>query len=187
MQQNRTKQLVTSGVMIALAAVLSLIKVWAMPLGGSVTLLSMLPIVMVSLRYGIKWGFVTSLLYALVQIFIDLGSLMSWGMTPLTWAGCLLFDYLFAYGIFGIAGMFRKKGIKGISLGIFLAMALRFVSHFISGSIVFDIWCPDGWNVYWYSVCYNGAYMLPELCFTLIGALLLFRFPAFRKLVIEND
>ncbi len=186
MQQNKTTKLVTSGVMIALASVLSLIKVWAMPLGGSVTLLSMLPIVMISLRYGIKWGFVTSLLYALVQIFIDLGGLMSWGMTPLTWTGCLIFDYLLAYGILGMAGIFRNHGTTGVILGISLAMVLRFLSHFISGSIVFSVWCPEGWNVVWYSVCYNGAYMLPELCFTLIATLLLFRLPAFRKLVTEN-
>jgi len=183
MQQKNTTKLVTSGVMIALAAVLSLIKVWAMPLGGSVTLLSMLPILMISLRYGVRWGFVTSLLYAVVQIFMDLGGLMSWGMTPLTWVGCLVFDYLLAYGILGIGGIFRNKGIKGYISGITLAMILRFLSHFISGSIVFAVWCPEGWNVYWYSVCYNGAYMLPELIFTLIASLLLFRLPAFRKLI----
>ncbi len=183
--QQKTQQLVASAVMIALASVLSLIKVWAMPLGGSVTLLSMLPIIMISLRYGIKWGFVTSLLYAVVQIFIDLGGIMSWGITPLAWVGCLLFDYLLAYGSLGIAGLFRKQGTKGIILGILLAIALRFISHFISGSIVFSTWCPEGWNVYLYSVCYNAAYLLPELLFTLFAALLLFRLPAFRKLMDE--
>lgn len=183
--QQKTQQLVASGVMIALASVLSLIKVWAMPLGGSVTLLSMLPIVMISLRYGIKWGFVTSLLYALVQIFVDLGGIMSWGITPLVFVGCLVFDYLLAYGSLGIAGLFRKKGIKGIILGIVLAMLLRFLSHFISGSILFATWCPEGWNVYLYSVCYNGAYMLPELVFTLVAALLLFRLPGIRNLIEE--
>lgn len=182
MKQITTQQLVTSAVMIALAAILSLIKVWTMPLGGSVTLLSMLPIVLISIRYGVKWGFVTSFLYAIIQIFMDLGSLMSWGMTPATWIGCLVFDYLVAYGILGIAGLFREKGIKGICTGITLALVFRFVSHFISGSIFFDIWCPEGWNVYWYSICYNGAYMLPELIFTLIASVLLFRLPAWRDL-----
>ena len=185
MKQQKTQRLVAGGVMIALATVLSLIKVWTMPLGGSVTLLSMLPIIMISLRYGTGFGFATSLLYGAVQVFVDLGGLMSWGMTPWTWIGCLVFDYLLAYGILGIAGLFQNQGNKGVIIGIVLAMVLRFLSHFISGSIVFDIWCPEGWNVYWYSICYNGAYMLPELCFTLIAALLLFRLPTFQKLIEE--
>lgn len=185
-QKISTQQLVVSAVMIALAAILSLIQVWTMPLGGSVTLLSMLPIVLVSIRYGVKWGFVTSFLYAVVQIFLDLGKLMSWGMTPAVWVGCLVFDYLAAYGILGIAGLFRNQGTKGICAGITLALVLRFISHFISGSIFFDIWCPEGWNVYWYSICYNGAYMLPELIFTLAASVLLVRLPAWRKLADIN-
>ena len=181
-QKITTQQLVVSAVMIALAAILSMIKVWAMPLGGSVTLLSMLPIVIISIRYGVKWGFVTSFLYAIVQIFMNLGVMMSWGMTPAIWIGCLVFDYLVAYGILGIAGLFRDRGVIGACAGITLALVLRFVSHFISGSIFFDVWCPEGWNVYWYSICYNGTYMLPELIFTLVASILLFQLPAWKKI-----
>lgn len=181
-QEKKTKKLAVSGSMIALAAVLSMVKVWVMPLGGSVTLLSMLPIVILSIRYGVKWGFVNSFLYAVVQVFLDLGGLMSWGMTAVTWIGCLFFDYLFAYGSLGISGLFRNRGTKGIFAGIAFAMILRFLSHFISGTLFFRFSCPIGWNVCLYSICYNGAYMLPELCFTLIAALILFRLPSFQKL-----
>lgn len=173
MTKTNTKRLVESALMVALAAVLSLIKIWKMPLEGSVTLLSMLPICLISIRHGVKWGLFVSCFYSVVQIALDLSSLMSWGMTATIWVGALVFDYLLAYTSLGLAGLFRKKGTVGIICGISLSMVLRFVSHFISGTIFFDIWCPDGWNVAWYSVCYNGAYMLPELIFTVAGTVIL--------------
>ena len=173
MTKTNTKRLVESALMITLATVLSLIKIWKMPLGGSVTLLSMLPICLVSIRYGIKWGLFVSFFYSAVQIAVDLGSLMSWGMTATIWVGCLVFDYIVAYGSLGLAGLFKKKGAVGIICGILIVMLLRFASHFVSGTIFFDIWCPEGWNVAWHSVCYNGAFMLPEFIFTTAGAVLL--------------
>ena len=182
-----TKKLTLSAVMIAMSLVLSLVKVYQLPLGGSITLLSMLPVCAVAVCYGTKTGLFASILYACLQIALDLGALMGYGMTALTWVGCLLFDYILAYGILGISGIFRKKGTIGISFGIALACTGRFISHFISGAIVFSVWCPDGWNVYWYSVVYNGSYMLPELILTVIGAVLLFRIPTIKKLIEERQ
>jgi len=171
--------------MIALSALLSMVKVYELPLGGSITLLSMLPVAVVAICYGTRTGLFVSSIYALVQIFLDLGKLMSYGMTPLTWVGCLIFDYIIAYGAIGLAGVFRKRGTYGMCAGVALACVVRFISHFISGAIVFSVWCPEGWNVYWYSVVYNGSYMLPELILTTVGAVLLFRVPQVRKLM-EN-
>jgi thiamine transporter len=185
MKSENIKRLVTSSMLIALAAVLSLIKIWQMPLGGSITLLSMLPICVISIKYGIKWGLFAAFVYSLVQIALDLGSLMSWGMTFSTWAGCLIFDYITAYTSLGFAGIFREKGTGGIIAGISLAMVLRFISHFISGTIFFDIWAPEGWNVYLYSLAYNGAYMLPELILTVIAAVGLFAVPVTKRLIAE--
>jgi len=183
----KTKKLTLSAVMIALSLVLSLVKVYQLPLGGSITLFSMLPVCAISVCYGVKNGLFVSILYAFLQVAVDLSSLMGYGMTALTWVGCLLFDYILAYGILGISGIFRKKGTIGITSGIALACVIRFISHFISGAIVFAVWCPDGWNVYWYSVVYNGSYMLPELILTVIGAVLLFRIPVIRKLIEERQ
>lgn len=183
----KTKKLTLSAIMIALSAVLSLVKVYQLPLGGSITLFSMLPVCAVAICYGNKTGLFASILYACLQIALDLGALMSYGMTALTWVGCLLFDYILAYGFLGLSGMFRKKGTWGIVFGITIACVIRFISHFISGSIVFSVWCPDGWNVYWYSLVYNGSYMLPELIITVIGALLLFRIPTIKKLIEERQ
>lgn len=183
----KLKKLTLSAVMIALSAVLSMVKVYQLPLGGSITLLSMLPVAAVAICYGTKTGLFASILYACVQIALDLGALMGYGMTPLTWVGCLLFDYIIAFGAIGLAGIWRKKGTVGMCLGVALACVVRFISHFISGAIVFAIWCPEGWNVYWYSIVYNGSYMLPELILTTVGAVLLFKVPSVRKLIEERQ
>lgn len=177
-------RLATSAILIALSWVLSMIKVYELPLGGSITLLSMLPICMVSIKYGTKWGLMCSFLYAFVQFGADLGKVMSWGMDVRMWIGCIVFDYMLAYGLLGLAGIFRKKKLPVMLTGVGIAVAIRFISHFISGSIFFDIWMPQEFdNPFFYSLVYNGSYMLPELIFTLIGAGMLFGVPVIRKMI----
>jgi len=183
----KTKKLTLSAVLIALSAVLSMVKVVELPLGGSVTLLSMLPVAMIGICYGTGWGMFCSLLYALLQIVLDAGKLMGYGMTVGTWVGCLVFDYILAFGALGLSGMFRKKGTLLLCAGIAISLFIRFISHFISGAIVFSVFCPDGWNVYFYSLCYNGSYMLPELAITLFGAILLLRMPQVKRLISETN
>ena len=178
-----TRKLTLSAIMIALSAVLSMVRVFELPLGGSITLLSMLPVCTIAICYGTKWGMSCSILYAFVQIALDIGKLMGYGMTAAIWIGCLVFDYILAFGGLGLAGLFSKKGPIGICTGIFLALFVRFISHFISGAILFAQFAPEGWNIYLYSLCYNGSYMLPELIITMIGAVLLFRLPQVKKLI----
>ena len=180
-----TRRLVISAVMIALASVLSLIKVYQLPLGGSITLLSMLPIVLLSVKFGPRWGLFSAFVYALVQFALDLPAAMSWGMTPGMWVGCIVFDYLLAFTVLGLAGIFRNKGPYGLYIGIALALVLRFVCHFISGTVIFATWAQEGWNVALYSIVYNGSFMLPELIFTLLGALVLFKLPQTQKLLLD--
>ena len=183
MERNKTSRMVTTAILIALAAILSLIKVFKMPMGGSVTLVSMLPIALISLKYGYKWGFFGAFVYSLVQMFLDLGEVMSWGLTPAVLAGSIFLDYIAAYTSLGFCGIFGKKDSKAICGGIAVAMVARFVFHFLSGSILFATWAWEGWNPYAYSFCYNGLYMLPEMIFTMIGAVILFKLPAVKKLL----
>lgn len=183
-QKLNTEKLVASAVFIALAMVLSMIKVYKLPLGGSVTLLSMLPVCLLSLKYGIKWGFVCSFFCGVLQLGTDLGEVMSWGLDVRMWIGCIVFDYLLAFGILGLAGIFRKKSTPVMLTGVAAAVVIRFISHYISGSIFFDIWMPEEFdNPFFYSLVYNGSYMLPELIFTLIGAGVLFGVPTIRRLI----
>ncbi len=158
--------------LVSLAAVLSNIKVWQMPLGGSVTLFSMLPVVLISVMCGLKWGFIGSFVYSVTQLLfgIFMSGLLGWGLTPTALVGAIAFDYILPFTCLGIAGIFRKKGHIGVCLGVGIAVVLRFICHLISGAIVFDIWCE--WDNAWvYSFCYNGAYMLPELVITVLGAI----------------
>ncbi len=181
-KQGTIYNITLSAVMVALGTALSFVKVWEMPLGGSVTLLSMLPIVMVSCMLGVKWGLASAFVYAAIQLFVDLGKVLSWGLTPAMLIGTLLFDYIIAFTVLGLAGLFVKKGYGGVLGGTALAVALRFVSHFISGYVIFrnlEQFSIFG-NIFTnkpflYSVAYNGFYMLPELVLTLIGTAILFK------------
>lgn len=185
MKEKRKKsiyKLTISAVFISLSTVLSMVKVYEPPLGGGVTLFSMLPVIMISCMFGIKWGLGVSFVYALGQMFISFGEVCSWGLTPLTLVMTFLIDYILAYFVLGFGGIFAKKGYVGMCIGTALAVFLRFICHFITGVFIFDIWCE--WdNVWLYSLLYNGGYMLPEIVITTIGAVLLFKLPQIKKMM----
>lgn len=193
MSKNKTKILVEGAAMVALATVLSYIRIFRLPWGGSITLLSMLPIVLFSIRRGLGAGLTVSFVFSLVQFtqgIVD--GLFGWGLTPGMLVACILFDYILAFTVLGLAGVFRKKGIAGWISGISLAVVLRFVCHFLSGVIV---WKSFGelWNGFstdstvLYSLLYNGSYMLPELIFTLIGAIALLTVPQTKRYLINTE
>lgn len=178
MQKSNLYKLTTSAILVALSTVLSLVKVWQMPLGGAITLLSMLPVCMISVLYGVKYAAVPCFLYGAIQMFLD--NPFGWGLTPAILVGSIFFDYLFAFGVLCLAGTFRKRGAIGAVCGVALACFARFVSHFISGYVLFAN--LEQWQAFGrlftgkpalYSVCYNGFYMLPELLFTVIGMFIL--------------
>lgn len=176
MKKSSIKRLAVSAIFIALAAVLSFVKIWQNPWGGSITLLSMVPIVLISALFGVRWGVFSSFVYALVQIALDVTGMMSWGMDARMWAGGIIFDYLIAYTAIGLAGVFRNKGSFGLCAGTVFALVVRFISHAISGCIFFDVWMPETFdNVFIYTVVYNGTYMLPEIIFTAIAIFILYK------------
>ena len=198
-KQNTTvTRLVEGAMMLALAIVLSLVTPFKrlLPFGGSITLVSMLPICLFSIKYGVKHGLAVSFLFSLFQLgegIIGEG-LFGWGLTPVMLVACIVFDYILAYTVLGLAGIFRKNGIGGWIGGVAVALCARFVSHFISGVVVFastgKIWDELSFvaeNKYIYSAVYNGAYMLPELILTVIVAVILFEIPQIRKLIAPQD
>ena len=193
MQNSTTRKLVEGAVMVAMATVLSYIRVFKLPWGGSITLLSMLPIVIYSIRWGLKDGFLVSFVFALIQFFQGIGDgLFGWGLTPGMLIACIILDYLGAFTVLGIAGILRKNGKSGALIGIAIAIVLRFVFHVCSGVV---IWHSFGqlWGDFFtenevlYSFLYNGAYMLPELLFTLIAAVILLSIPNTKKLLLETN
>ncbi len=177
-------KLTLAAIFIALAAALSLVKIYNLPLGGSVTLLSMLPIILLSCMLGTKWGIGSAFVYSLVQLGfgITLDGVLGWGLTPLSLIGTILLDYILPFTVLGLGGSFAKKGTIGIAIGTATVLTVRFICHLLSGAIIFDIWCE--WeNVWFYSLCYNGSYMLPELIITTIGAVLLTSAPQIKRLI----
>ena len=181
------KRLVLTAMLIALGTALSMVKIWQMPLGGAVTLLSMLPIALISIEYGVAWGMGGAFAYSLVQLGLSFAKVLSWGLSPAAVVGTFVFDYLLAFTFLGLSGMFRKKGAPGIIVGLLIAMSLRLICHVISGAIIFGVWMPEDWSNPWlYSICYNGLYMLPEFILTTIGSVILFKTPSFGRLVSSN-
>ena len=179
MKQN-VKKLTVSAILIALSTVLSMIPLVQMPLGGKLTPVSMLPVCLIGIMYGAKYAILPCLAYGLIQTF--LGGVFGWGLSLGQLVACMLLDYIIAYGCMAFSGIFRKKGVLGICLSISVAMIGRFVCHFLSGSILFRSF--DVFNSpLIYSFCYNGAYMLPELILTIIGAVLIFKTNALKKIM----
>ncbi len=185
-------KLTLSSVLIALATGLSMIKVIKMPLGGSVTLLSMLPIVLISCMLGLKWGLGSAFVYSVIQLLlgITVDGLFGWGLTPICLVGTIFLDYILPFTLLGLSGIMAKKGTLYITFGTALAIALRFACHFASGYIIFANF--EKFVVFGsefigkpalYSVCYNGLYMLPELVITVIAVAVIFNFSQIKNLV----
>ena len=214
-----TQRLTTSAVMLALAAILAmvcaLIPFLNLPFGGGFTVASMLPIVIVAYMYGVKWGLFTSAVYSVIQIVMDLylgkGStiialfmpngdeFMGYGAA----VAILIIDYLVAYSVLGFGGIFRKR-IKNktlaLSLGVVVALSLRYVAHIISGFIFYGAWADwffsqdnfysiGGWILnsfsgqalaFVYSVFYNGLYMIPEIIITVVAAIAVSKIPVIK-------
>ena len=185
-------KLALSAIFVALATGLSFIKIWEMPLGGSITLLSMLPITMISIMLGLKWGIGSAFVYSLIQLMFGISEVLSWGLTPVMLVGTMLLDYILPFTVLGVAGAFVKKGYAGICAGVVLALGLRFLSHFLSGVIIFQnleqfelFGTLFANRPYLYSFCYNGFYMIPEIIITTIAAVLLFRMSSVKKLMAQ--
>ena len=147
----KTKRLVESGMLIAVAIVLELVSkmfIPEMPFGGQITLVSMLPIVLISYRHGVKWGLLTGVAYALIEMALGAKTVSAAFQPDYFGDGVMLFnallmctlDYLVAFTILGIGGCFRNK-IKnpGVSLmcGSLVALGGRYLTHCLSGYILF--------------------------------------------------
>ena len=152
--QIKTKRLTESAMLIAVAVVLELVSkmiIPEMPFGGQLTLVSMLPIVLISYRHGVTWGLVSGFCYALVEMAIGTktvaaafqpGYFGDGTMIGRALIMCLL-DYILAYTLLGVGGCFRgrvKNHGTALMLGSITALSLRYLSHIGSGYILFSGW-----------------------------------------------
>lgn len=175
MKKSSVEKLVTSAIMLALATVLSIMKIFEMPMGGSITLFSMLPICLISYRYGVKQGLLVGFVHGLLQLLLGVGGLR--GLDLITVVGAVFLDYLIAFSVLGFSGTFRNSNMKSplsFAIGCGLAGFLRFICHFLSGYLLWAIWADKiGWAAIIYSFQYNISYMGIETLITIIGALIL--------------
>lgn len=173
-----TRKLVESAMLIAVGTVLSLLKI-DMPMGGGLTLCSMLPLVLVSHRYGWKWGAVTAFVYSVLQMLLGLDN-VRYASGFIMAAGIVLLDYIVAYTVIGLSALaesFVKDGRKAVVLGIVVTFVLRFVCHFITGAWIWDALWPNefGMASVVYSAAYNGWYMGGELILTVLVTMLIYK------------
>lgn len=154
-----TRQLVFSAMAIALATVTSFIKLLDLPMGGSVTLLSMLFICLIGYWYGLGAGLMTAIAYGFLQLIID-PYIISFPQ--------MLVDYIFAFGALGLSGLFSKSK-NGLLKGYIAGVLGRYFFAFLSGMIFFGIYAADyGMSAPIYSLVYNGAYLAAEAAITIV-------------------
>jgi len=165
--------LVESSIMIALSAVLSVIPLFEMPYGGSITLASFLPIAVIAYRHGIKNGLATATVAAVIQMLLGMKN-FSYFTTLTSLIALAVFDYILAFAVFGLCGCFRKV-IKNQPLSILagaaMACAVRYVCHVISGATVWAGLSIPTEAALLYSLSYNATYMVPETVILLLSAI----------------
>lgn len=193
----KTKRLVTTAMLIAIAAVLSVLQPFQLPFGGGITIASMLPIVLIAYCYGTRWGLFSASVFSLLQLLLGLKTVSAFflpGESQMVLYKAVLvcfLDYILAYSLLGFGGIFKgkiKSDVTAITAGSVLALFLRYLVHILSGAVFFGSWAEwfftqEGFYAigakimetfsgsglaFIYSVFYNGTYMLPEIVITAI-------------------
>ena len=209
--KTKTRRLTESAMLLAMAIVLELVAklfIPEMPFGGQVTIVSMLPVVLISYRHGMKWGFVASFAYALLEMALGAKTVSAAFLPGYFGDGAMilnallmcLLDYVLAYTVLGLGGIFRNRmENRGAALacGSLVALGSRYLCHIASGYILFGSYAEwyftqEGFPAWGarlverlsptalgivYSLVYNGMYMIPEIVCTVIVALILARVP----------
>ncbi len=196
--------LVECAIMVALATVLSLIKVYDAPYGGSVTLLSMAPIIILSLHRGIVPGVAAGFVHSVIQLILGLSNV---GWIPDLGGKVLVIflDYIIPFTALGLGGLFAKvkftdnekvNTIIQSVIGTLVVTVFRYLCHIVSGVVVWyslDLeWYADDpdhivnrYGSWAFSAIYNGTFMIPEIIETVVGVPLIL--PAVKKATKRLD
>lgn len=168
-----TRKLTMASLCIALSFVLSYIKIFKLPQGGSITLGSLVPLFIFAYIYGARDGILVGAVYGILQ-FIQEPYIVHWAQ--------VLIDYPLAFGALGLAGISRKN----MPLGMIIGGTGRLFFHVISGVIFFGSYAPEGQNVLVYSLVYNLTYLLPDLIVCIIIAFIPQFKNAINKIIAQN-
>ena len=170
---SKTRILVECALMIALGTVLANIKIYELANGGSVTLFSMVPFILVSFRHGAKWWLFTGFVNSLLQMLLGFYAPPAPGLLPLF--GMIMLDYVLAFTLLGLACVFAKpfkNRLVGVAVGSAVVCLIRFLCSFLSGVLIWGN-LSDGLPAWTYSLGYNASYMLPETVLTVVAVVLL--------------
>lgn len=162
-----------AGICIAMSFALSYIKLWEMPQGGSITLVSLLPLMIFAYIYGPKKGVLAGFIYGILQAVQD---------PYIIHPAQFLLDYPIAFALIGFAGVFSGMGAIKLpqvrfALGAVTAGVLRFVSHVLSGVFAFSAYAGDT-NVWAYSLAYN-SFLFVDLALVVVAGIFVFSSKAF--------
>lgn len=168
--ETKTRKLTECAIMVALATVLSFIPIYQAPYGGSVTLGSMVPLVLVCAHIkDFRWGALACFAYSLIQMMFGFAAPPT--TTLAYFFAVVMLDYVVAFTVIclvnPISKLFKNE-LVGIGTGATIAVLCRFICHFITGILIWGVYAPEGQPVWLYSLLYNGGYMLPELVITVI-------------------
>ena len=180
--------LALAGILIALGTILSFLKLFDLPYGGSVTICGMLPVMVFAYRAGPKWGLGAGLVFSVLQLLFGLDALK--GVSGATVVGSIFLDYLLAFTVLWLAGFFRgklKSHATDFTLGCLVAGLLRYLCSFLSGWILWSEYADANFSpilagmsgqqlAFFYSLVYNGGYMIPEILITCIAGFLVMQF-----------
>ena len=179
MKNQKLRALTEGAILIALAEILSFLPFYKLPWGGSIDL-AMLPIIVACVRWGFGSGMVAATAHALLQTLFEGGIALGWES--------IVGDFLVAYMVLGLAGLFRGKFIPAA----LVACVTRFLVHYVVGATIWAEYMPESFfgmtmtTPWFYSALYNGAYMLPDTVMVLIAGILLMKTPA-KKLLLGQD
>lgn len=158
------------GIAIAIACVLQVLRIYHFPMGGSVTLGGMVPLLIIAFIYGPEIGMLAGFAYGLLNLFLD-----PYFVHPVQ----ILFDYPLPSLAIGLAGYFRNKPLLGTGIAFFV----KFICHFISGVVFFGEYAVDyGMSKWLYSVAVNAPMVAAD---AIICIVILVLIPLNR--IIKND
>lgn len=205
-KSNATVRLIESALLIAAGTVLSLFQPLQLPFGGGITICSMLPLVLIAYRHGTKWGVFSAFVFSIVQTLLGFKTVSAFFLPGesqmVIWQAVLvcLIDYILAYTVLGFGGIVRdrfRSPSAALTAGSVIAIFLRFVMHFISGSLFFGAWAEWFFSqeslgsfgagvlesmsgaglAMFYSLCYNASYLVPEMIITAVAAYAIGKIP----------
>ena len=170
--QNRSDRALCEGaIMVALAQILAYLKLYELPQGGSITL-AMVPIFFFAVRWGWKKGLGCAFVFGLLQLLLDGGFAIGWQS--------IIGDYLLAFTVLGFAGLAARKK-SGVFTGTLIAGFARFLVHYVVGATIWAEYMPDEFfgmtmtSPWFYSLLYNGSYMLPSIILCVVVFALLYK------------